>query len=781
MPGEQLACLLPAIHAIMKRESNQVQVSTGIPYRGFKALLGKLSALLRPAGDLSLDKDNEMTFVECKRIIDKFSIPNQPASYYDKIEDACFEVCRDTYEFDMSEENIRKLWRIANRLLEEGIYPPRIPFNNAAWIFAIFNQRCDSVDEDFMKASYFDHTEFLCTVAEVCEKLTRDEVGSTIDKLYSFLVLANIKYAWSYRRTKHKRDIDWTNWKRIWLILKSDRLDFFNHNAVNRRSKSSQTFEIRTNSRVADLPCYRGSVHNSRFRFKLTDGHWTECELAFENAEEKMNWIACIDHVIHSIGHDAHPISGLLDSSLSTVSHGVSSISELYHLSLNASHLDLTALEGRRQLRKCHLDRSRQQEDEKQRTTNMTIGIQSLFMDIDSNGDQAITMDEIQSFANKFKISADEARHIFRVCDRERKGKIDIDEFEKFFKRYVLKGKMSGKFVSVFRDTFKREKRISSAALKCKEFAAHMYNRQHSIRTRNIFHGLEELHNMNRDEITKEDFAEFLLNSKTKNVKSLSEVELFDNLRQKLEMVYEKEEVDELVQYVQNRWKMFLKFRRKGISGKVVMTCGHGTIEGLTPGNYHLNGLANFRDLPPLIPKHTFVAEVKWDPSPDHSRPGQLIFPSSFNKEIRTEIATNEYLSFYGCRFADSSEIEISLDQKHWIQDFQYNKDYLAEFVGAVRGGSTLERHEFPHLDCPLEEDSGYFILGKMTETNGMYLTAFRIPLRHTLFVPSNCIHTNDYLKGTWRTMLAEEAHIDDVFLCRTTATELEKFSFSFA
>jgi len=31
-----------------------------------------------------------------------------------------------------------------------------------------------------------------------------------------------------------------------------------------------------------------------------------------------------------------------------------------------------------------------------------------------------------------------------------------------------------------------------------------------------------------------------------------------------------------------------------------------------------------------------------------------------------------------------------------------------------------------------------------------LHLTAFRIPVRHTLYIPGGTIHTNDYLKGTW-------------------------------
>ena len=61
-------------------------------------------------------------------------------------------------------------------------------------------------------------------------------------------------------------------------------------------------------------------------------------------------------------------------------------------------------------------------------------------------------------------------------------------------------------------------------------------------------------------------------------------------------------------------------------------------------------------------------------------------------------------------------------------------------------GGAGLEKHAFAHLDCPFDEESGVFMLGKF-EGEELHLTAFKIPTRHTLYVPPYTIHCNDYLK----------------------------------
>ena len=83
---------------------------------------------------------------------------------------------------------------------------------------------------------------------------------------------------------------------------------------------------------------------------------------------------------------------------------------------------------------------------------------------------------------------------------------------------------------------------------------------------------------------------------------------------------------------------------------------------------------------------------------------------------------------------------------RHGIQDFTYENEYLSDYAKATNGGSGIEKHEFSHLDCPLDEDNGYFILGKITDDAELHITAFKVPMRHTLYVPGGSIHSNDYL-----------------------------------
>ena len=136
-----------------------------------------------------------------------------------------------------------------------------------------------------------------------------------------------------------------------------------------------------------------------------------------------------------------------------------------------------------------------------------------------------------------------------------------------------------------------------------------------------------------------------------------------------------------------------------------------------------------------------------------------------------------------GCSFANETQLNVSLLEKHEIVDFHYGKDYLENFVMKVNHPG-IEKHEFSHLDCPHGDfnGSGYFVIGKIVNNNELHLTAFLVPSKHTLYIPPNTIHSNDYLQGTWRTMLALD-DIDRVILKKPTSEGNSKniFRFTFA
>ncbi|CAF5143653.1 unnamed protein product, partial [Rotaria sp. Silwood1] len=62
-----------------------------------------------------------------------------------------------------------------------------------------------------------------------------------------------------------------------------------------------------------------------------------------------------------------------------------------------------------------------------------------------------------------------------------------------------------------------------------------------------------------------------------------------------------------------------------------------------------------------------------------------------------------------------------------------------------------------------------------------LHLSAFLIPLKHTLYVPPFTLHSNDYLKGTWHTMLSDATDTDHVRLEQERYDgEMNQISFDF-
>lgn len=198
----------------------------------------------------------------------------------------------------------------------------------------------------------------------------------------------------------------------------------------------------------------------------------------------------------------------------------------------------------------------------------------------------------------------------------------------------------------------------------------------------------------------------------------------------------------------------------------------------LSPGVYQLTSLIDFPDMGIPAPRHATipVKQSDWQKANDGTTgSGTLaLSPEAIqNTVVPVEFASNLLLEFYGCTLIDSRNTqEITLRDEHVIQDFTYSKDYFDRYA-RHRGG--LEVHDFAHLDCPMDglESSGLFVLGKWNDTgDALFVTAFRVPQWHALFVPGGVIHTNDYLCGTWRTMLSwtSAEPIDHVHLVDASA-----------
>ena len=227
-----------------------------------------------------------------------------------------------------------------------------------------------------------------------------------------------------------------------------------------------------------------------------------------------------------------------------------------------------------------------------------------------------------------------------------------------------------------------------------------------------------------------------------------------------LQKTFEATESDELAEFLNDRWKSFAAFKRQTNRGSVVMTGSDEMFSDFLPGDYNLVDIACFSDLPPLEPRHTVIKGVKWVSSNVPGISGRVIFPDSFDDKKWQQMSTLDIMepvlqktSKYKYRFATDTEFKTT-----------YENGYLEKY--AKRRGCGIETHPFAHLDCPLDSNSGLFVIGKQIG-NELHLSAFQVPSRHTVYIPAGIIHSNDYLIGTWRTMLSDEAVIDHVLTVR--------------
>ena len=209
-------------------------------------------------------------------------------------------------------------------------------------------------------------------------------------------------------------------------------------------------------------------------------------------------------------------------------------------------------------------------------------------------------------------------------------------------------------------------------------------------------------------------------------------------------------------------------FKRLGTDGQYALLASDSPSRIIPPGE------RPFRDLAPTgseKPRSTVIEGVSW-----RSNEKLLLFPKSFTGEIASDVATAEKLAYYKAKFANRVDGKIDIPVQHQQTDFTYAPDYLHTYVMAPKekggaGGATLERHSFCHTDMPYEDmdKSGVFVIGKFLDESEtrLELTGFSIPRGETLWIPGGVIHTNNYLRGKWNTMLSISEPIEAVELLR--------------
>ena len=104
-------------------------------------------------------------------------------------------------------------------------------------------------------------------------------------------------------------------------------------------------------------------------------------------------------------------------------------------------------------------------------------------------------------------------------------------------------------------------------------------------------------------------------------------------------------------------------------------------------------------------------------------------------------------------------------------------EDYFNRYVVDVCGGCSIEHHEFAHVDMPLEDQSGHLLIGRIDPIDqALELTAFVVRPMQRVYIPAKTIHTNDFLLGTWETLLSSYCDFPSAQLRSLVASQLNDF-----
>lgn len=153
---------------------------------------------------------------------------------------------------------------------------------------------------------------------------------------------------------------------------------------------------------------------------------------------------------------------------------------------------------------------------------------------------------------------------------------------------------------------------------------------------------------------------------------------------------------------------------------------------------------------------------------------GALLVPDGF--QIPAVEATPENVKFYGLTLiAEGDRFTIESDEYDVaLIEYYYSPKYRDEFLTRKEGGGGYfaERHDFPHLHIPLDDQcGGYIVIGKQLSERQFAFTAFRIPHRHGLYLPSWTIHGDGTLVGNHAITVARNSAKADTVLFYNSKT----------
>ena len=122
----------------------------------------------------------------------------------DKIENACWNLCKDAYcKCPFRSSEVYKLWLIFNLLADEDTYPPVIPTSYSSWIILSNTSTSAVTFQDFLR--YLE------------DSFTAESIITVTKEIHDWLVKEVIKAGWVYVRIKRREN--WSLWGRRWVNI----------------------------------------------------------------------------------------------------------------------------------------------------------------------------------------------------------------------------------------------------------------------------------------------------------------------------------------------------------------------------------------------------------------------------------------------------------------------------------------------------------------------------------------------------------------------------------
>ncbi|KAJ8315717.1 hypothetical protein KUTeg_007867 [Tegillarca granosa] len=762
MPGEPLVCVWEAAYALSSDNYKRLTVS----------LIKEVTLSFK---DLPSVEYSERKFNRLFACSDKVKLVNYKSYVHSvliasdvrllqllpEIENRCWEICRNRYDSTNIPDDVAEmLWRIFNRFADENTFPVLIPAEEMQFLITCLGEKLE-IDKKRMINSLGKNTTFATFLNTlngfVSSPAHIRALRSSVSNIHEKFVKNFIKWGWMHIGTKLMSKF--TFWEECWFVLTNERLSYYGKSFLADRSGSSFKGEviITSETRLEPLPADDFLYKSYSGCFKLSSNQ-DELEISCGTDIERRFWMELILESIET-----------------------SSCANNDAISPEKNHIKPFVVEDSNNV-------SAINKNEKETTESKDVieieeeKLKVIFMKLDKDGNGILDKDEFFKFFSLVgmnSMSEEHSNQVFDSIDSDKSGNISFDEFVKYFETAIFQEGEGDSVSNRLRDAFLSADRDGSGTINVKEYIEYMWEQKRGVALSKLMKTFESIQQSGDEEISYEKFQE-LFKDDPNVLSKTGPSSTNENMNKMLKKLYDDSNSDELAEFLKDRWSSFSSFKRKGASGKVVMSSPDEMVADFTPGSYSLMDLACFSDVPPIEPKHTVVNGVKWISGPEPGKSGKCVFPSDFDGKILCDFGTNETLRYYGCSFANGKQEKISLLYRHGITDFLYANKYLDDYVKLTNGGSGIEKHPFSHLDCPMEDDSGYFILGKFVSADEIHLTAFRIPKLHALYVPGNVIHSNDYLKGKWRTMLSDEANIDHVHLVKQAKDTVNHFTLEF-